>query len=979
MTLQFNDNSQLKVHRLVLSACTDYFNLLEQQCEMVDDILIMPDDLQADVIVPIVNFMYTGTLEFQYSMFDKLLKTANDMNMTVLLKLLEAHRSATRNIQKSKPAPVVLNKQAPRVIMPQSYNASKSRTLQVSPQMVRTIVKQEPKQATQKVLYKHHQTTIKPLVGGKSLPEPVAVIAKYSHQTANIKGPTRFEMDENIEGFEGQFDAISYESKPLLTAEQIKKDEESSLFEKLKKDVHLKRPSASTLQQPAVKKLNLDDVKELSENIRLRKQLAADTDDVEDDPDEYYEDTTFDEEEEEQVSVQKPPQGQIKTYTASSTAVVKPGTKTSPKTTISIKEDSGNLNHAKIIGEVLKKYPHLVKNNKNIKLKILQKSPGTEKATPPTAKVYPTKISTTATSTPATVPSNPKLVQKIAPQLKQTQNNPQRPKRIDAKTMHELIAKGAENMTGPWLCLKCGIDGRPISIPSYKSFRNHLIAVHKEKIDARLCEDCGHRSQNRLELQYHQLMQHDTQPPKDVKFPTCTTCGFVAQTQIILQKHSQDEHGKVEPMPVKTIQQCSYCEKVFLKETTLTTHIKTYHREQAILDGVIEETFVSSNQSSNTNANSSSNLNDKGIKILSSISLPPTKNLPIVFTTATSQQSSVQPSPPTPPQMIVQAQKLEPSSEAEALSNVASGIATSLTLVGTTAHMDDQYIIPHADNTDNFLTSNDSEARIVTADGSELQLTSAQKEEILSQLQGNDGTGNVIMVLNHESYSTATANVQSAEENQHHQQQQQSNQPIMVCNIMEPTSTTTTTTSFDETSMMNAVEEPVPEVEKVTEEKHTEDAIKTDEAAEKAKQSLISTLQGDWTDDESEDAHDGHDVSDDNNTKNLGAPALFEDISKKENETSSTSLQTDKDDDDPDTKIADAVDDLLSELEGEFREKEKKAQQPIGLPIEKTLITLDEVKGDNEDDDLEKDEKPETAAAAEKEICRLVDEWDDDL
>jgi hypothetical protein len=34
--------------------------MLEQSCEMVEDILIMPEDLQADVIVPIVNFMYTG-------------------------------------------------------------------------------------------------------------------------------------------------------------------------------------------------------------------------------------------------------------------------------------------------------------------------------------------------------------------------------------------------------------------------------------------------------------------------------------------------------------------------------------------------------------------------------------------------------------------------------------------------------------------------------------------------------------------------------------------------------------------------------------------------------------------------------------------------------------------------------------------------------------------------------------------------------
>lgn len=372
LTLQFNDNSQLKVHRLVLSACTDYFNLLEQQCEMIDDILIMPDELQADVVVPIVNFMYTGTLEFQYSMFDKLLKTAKDMNMTVLLKLLEAHHLATRNIRKPV-NPVVLNKQAPRNITGSSIS-SYNRTSSV------TTTKRN---AGQKIVYKHHQTTIAPVLGTKALPEPVQVIAKYSHAMSSVRGPTRFEMDDqSLEAFEGQFDAISYESKPLLTAEQIKKEEESSTFERLKKDMTIKRPPPSSLTSPPAKKPNLEDVKELTENIRLRKQLAGE--EMEDDTDEYFDDTPFDDDDDDVQPVNRNAGGG-KSYGTST--VAKPST---PRTTISIKEDNGNVNHAKIISEVLKKYPHLVKNNKNIKLKIMQKGPDTTivtQKTPPTAKV----------------------------------------------------------------------------------------------------------------------------------------------------------------------------------------------------------------------------------------------------------------------------------------------------------------------------------------------------------------------------------------------------------------------------------------------------------------------------------------------------------------------------------------------------------------------------------------------------------------
>lgn len=673
--------------------------MLEQQCEMIEDILIMPDDLQADVIVPIVNFMYTGTLEFQYSMFDKLLKTAHDMNMTVLLKLLEAHRSATRNVNVSR-QPILLNKQAPRVVTNSTSYTTRQRPVQRT-----TVVKQEP--SAQKVVFKHHQTTIKPLATAKQLPEPVAVIAKYSHQVPNSRGPTRFEMDDQVlaEGFEEHFDSISYESKPLLTADQAKRDDESSLFEKLKKDVQIKRPAPSTLSPPVAKKPNLEDVKELTENLRLRKQLGGE--DAEEDADEYYDDQ----------------ETGPKTYSATPTSTTRSAQiSVSPKTTISIKEEGVNVNHAKIISEVLKKYPHLVKNNKNIKLKILQKSPIASnsetvsiKTTPPTAKVYPTKIATNPPSQPVT-----RLVQKISPQVKpqtpQTpaQAVPPRPKRIDAKTMHELIAKGAENTTGPWLCLRCGIDGRPISIPSYKSFRKHLVSVHKEKIDARLCEECGFRSADRNDLYQHLFDEHNIQVQKR-------------------EPHKVEQLVKTES-GVKAIQQCAYCSKVFLKETTLNTHIKTYHRDQAILDGVIrDEGYVPNNPSVQTDSKA------KGIQVLSNIAL--------------STKLVIDPNS----QIATTAQKLEPSSEAEALSNVASGIATSLTLVGTTDMTLDEHYSQELASGEYITTQQlsdaqkDTGARLVTSDGSELQLSAAQKEEILSQLQNSDG-GNVIMVLNHEPF-----------------------------------------------------------------------------------------------------------------------------------------------------------------------------------------------------------------------------------
>ncbi|ENN81990.1 hypothetical protein YQE_01701, partial [Dendroctonus ponderosae] len=91
LTLQFEGNVQLKVHRLVMNACTEYFAFLEQSYPALEEnTIMMPSDLQADVIVPIVNFMYTGMLEFHPSIYKKLYRAAEIMNMVVLIKLLEA-------------------------------------------------------------------------------------------------------------------------------------------------------------------------------------------------------------------------------------------------------------------------------------------------------------------------------------------------------------------------------------------------------------------------------------------------------------------------------------------------------------------------------------------------------------------------------------------------------------------------------------------------------------------------------------------------------------------------------------------------------------------------------------------------------------------------------------------------------------------------------------------------------------------------
>ncbi|CAO1403579.1 unnamed protein product [Diamesa serratosioi] len=704
LTLQFMDNSQLKVHRLVLSACTDYFNMLEQSCEMIEDILIMPNDLQADVIVPIVNFMYTGTLEFQYNMYEKLLKTAREMNMTVLSKLLEAHRQTTV-VPKVAQQPVLLNKNAP---------ARRQFNQQQQQQGTKIYGKVSP---AKPVVYKQGQTIIKH-VGRPQIPDSIQMVTRYQPDGKSSR-PSRFNIpDEIVPDAEGTFEDISYESKPLLTASQIKRDDENSPFENLRKGYTNKRMASSCASNapPPSKRPNLEDVKAEAEAQRQRNELEDDDDDDPDyDADQFFEEVDDDSDEETKGSGNK---------NQKSSSIIKSTTKQ-----ITVNDCSGgNVDHAKILSEVLKKYPHLVKNPKNIKLKIMQK-PSSANAHQTTAIVRVMKQEKTQskplTSTPTLLMAKKSLTQQSTPP-----SNLQ-PKKIDAKTMHELIKMGAENMKGPWLCLRCGVQGRPIKFLLYA----HMRAVHRHKA-----------------------------------------------------------------------------------------------KNDGVMDFSDDEEYVpsgSGKKSDEYSPNLPPTQSNK-IKILSNIEIPTTKTL----------------------------QYTTPSSEAEALTNVASGIAASLGLVDNADNMDtsgyeDQYIeqqlaqvhgeYEKKDDSVGMQSGNDIFTKLIAEDGTELQLTQSQKEEILQQLQsqGANLSDNVVMVLDQAQFIEGGR----ADIKEESQDGTNGNSNIY--------SEAHDNTSIDMKTLIKPEEldkvEIVFEAQEATS-NDSKEKSQTDEADNKSK--LIADLEGDWTEED---------------------------------------------------------------------------------------------------------------------------------
>lgn len=545
----------------------------------------------------------------------------------------------------------------------------------------------------------------------------------------------------------------------------------TSPFEQLRKGYNNnKRPAVSSFVSPPAKKPNLEDVKEFAEQQRMRKQIAAEYGDDDYDASNIMDDDTIhnDDDDDEMTS-----SGQVHSSPATGTSISAgvqtvassssqqtqsedpPGTTTiivkhegpDKPPTIVVKDSSNSkMNHAKIISEVLRQYPHLVRSNKNIKLKIMPNAGGQAqkiivKKEPMEAEKQmqqsahkasseakmsdnqhhsaKTLASNNAANRQKTMQQQHEATQSGKPSLSGAQSSvsktnvssssagtqsaggvPQK-RRIDSKTMHALIALGAENVTGPWLCLRCGRNGHPISIPSYRGFRRHLINTHKETIDPALCEHCGWRSASKRELHFHMQLEHKIKTSLYI-FPECQLCQQMCIDSDGLNQHLIDSH------PDENKQQCIYCNKIFPEELQLYTHMKTFHKKQALEDGIIDYSD-DENQAQ--------------------MSLPPLP--PLEYEQDIEQE-----------QKVDQQQK-----KVKILSDISLPIASSIIKTDSfaqhTSASAEEYLQEQEHNEDI------SETKFVAADGSEVILTAEQRKEILSQLnQEHEGAGGVVMVLN---------------------------------------------------------------------------------------------------------------------------------------------------------------------------------------------------------------------------------------
>ena len=317
-------------------------------------------------------------------------------------------------------------------------------------------------------------------------------------------------------------------------------------------------------------------------------------------------------------------------------------------------------------------------------------------------------------------------------------------------------ASGAENTTGPWLCHSCGSNEEPVHFETYYLYRRHLQDVHMEKIDARICEHCGHRASKRNLLLYHLYTKHGVPPPRNCQFPKCDQCDYVALSESLLIKHRNNHSNNKEFVckvcnatfksngalqghmqtnlhsdPAKKLYECPFCQKPFVRNINLKAHIRTSHKE--VIRKMDEEEKLHMEGKHKQFANLQHFEDEGGEEAHPSYAAGEDSlnadeeeegeimEVPVIDAVMQKAGSGavMLPSGVTVLAEAPAVQSLVPSSEAEALSNVASGIAASLGLADTLTG--EQTVIVLDENQEFILHSTEVvEEEITSTDGKDV-------------------------------------------------------------------------------------------------------------------------------------------------------------------------------------------------------------------------------------------------------------------
>ncbi|KAL0271627.1 UNVERIFIED_CONTAM: hypothetical protein PYX00_008663 [Menopon gallinae] len=765
LTLMFstlNTVKSIKVHKLVLHACTDYFESLEVTNDSeLGQCLQLSDEMHPDVVIPIISFMYTGKLEFPASLQSRLYEAASKLRMSILTKLLDAQPKQNvptsggshSDESLSKPVGFQCNAsddqsqdgtpQSMQVMQIMSNVSVASPSKQTDDSVVtltpitmvpsqKTGVKPEnvvysrtsnfdALKASSNVVFKTKtvrketgpsmtESTPKAKIVDLSLPPPLPgrklpiwkrkvpftgsqIVTEnttdiLTPERSETPKPTRFEWDEDLNDptvlrpVEDAFRALAHDvtteiQHPIVLDGEFTPTRQKETNSNCNDSKRNSPGSPTSPDSPPFKRsrTDLQDMKEYGKQQQLRNEILCSEENSEDgmDPDDLY--GSCDEESQDLSS-----SSQSTLNSSTPKPILKSLTKPEPSTPASKrvrfslegKENNKKPNdfallakkpgavmtkhkivlpmnvnqirtgghHVKIVSEVLKKYPNLTKRD-NVKLKVVSKIPA---AVPPTVQ-HAVEGDGTGNKSSSSHVSYIYLMNE----------NPNQVSNIQMVTNEKEREFDVENRTGPWICNSCD-PSNPIEFDSYYNYRRHLVEVHGLKIDARICEYCGVRSSKRNHLLYHLYTKHHIDPPAHVSFPKCPECDYIALSDALLIKHKSVHE-------TKELLTCYVCNVVFRSFASMQIHLQSAWHKKKVADAPMSVPMYPCPFCENQFANGK-NLKDH---------IEENHQTQLQYSEDSDQASQSDNS---------RGVEIQDSSDLDSLNHVASGIVTSLNLVG---------------------------------------------------------------------------------------------------------------------------------------------------------------------------------------------------------------------------------------------------------------------------------------------------------
>ncbi|KAL1454121.1 hypothetical protein WDU94_010402 [Cyamophila willieti] len=611
-TLKMVDGN-LKVHSVVMNACSNYFiqiNLANSST------VTLPPQLRKDLMEPIVNFIYSGVLLFKTDIQKDLIEASKILKIDILTKLIDTEDVVNDKNSTSKAIPFedAHIKQRHFLSSGDSPAPASAPSSPATPLPGPSVIKSTPSSSSSggKLMaikklpfWKKRSTT-----PGASSSFSSSSSGSQHDEEQDIK-PSRFELPEDscpnsayfyVPNFENP---LSYESECMVKPDgkilkrMTKATESVSESKKIKliksavvdgggdgsdneilpdddyEEYDQQFPSTSsgtvhTPPKPILKTDKFDSARKKSvrfsvgnsgpgeENLIHQEEPLASQDQTEQKVI-TRKIVTIKEEPDEPPAVVSSGDLQQRPATTSprQSASQSPGGPNSIHLSLNNPNELASIdpNHAKIIEEVLQKYPDLVRGNRNFKLKVVN--------------------------------SDNQIINYIMNNKNKCLVNTMGGKRKNsggggggqhAVTNSQSVTNGSvvkshmpggglESQTPPSFdCKYCGPNlSEPL--PDYRTWRRHMQDVHGEKFDVRVCEYCGLKLSKRNLYLYHLLRVHGVRS-ESMQFPECSYCSYIALTENLLYKHCKNVHNKLIGFV------CSTCNTMFKTNDQLMTHIQ---------------------------------------------------------------------------------------------------------------------------------------------------------------------------------------------------------------------------------------------------------------------------------------------------------------------------------------------------------------------------------------------------------------------